>query len=120
MDVGEDLEASGFSHTAEDSEAFFQSRAAEALQAGTVRLIERSFEDEFPDDFADGLCHEVHVLFTLDYARARDQAQCAAHLKHARRPDRSRVQAASNACGGTHMPHRQTTGRVDAVPAASI
>ena len=57
----------------EDAQSLFQSRAAKATQAGAIGFIEGGFEDEGPDNFADRVGHEMHVLLAFDDAGSGNQ-----------------------------------------------
>src|SRR5579863_5336751 len=72
MNVGENGVPGGF-QARKYSEPLFEARAAKSREAGAIGLVEGSLKDKRPDDLADGLRHEMHVLFALDNARPGNQ-----------------------------------------------
>src|SRR5579859_2100265 len=72
VDVGEDTVPCGF-QARKYSESLFEARAAKSREAGAIGLVEGSLKDKRPGDLADGLRHEMHVLFRFDHARPGNQ-----------------------------------------------
>jgi hypothetical protein len=72
MDVGEDR-ISILPEIREDSQTFLESRSAIGGHAAAIGLIERSFEDKRPGDFADLGREKAHVLLAFDHAGTGDQ-----------------------------------------------
>lgn len=82
VDIGEDGEACGFGHGAEDAAAFGEAGAAEAADGGAIGFVVAGFEDvgdaEVGGDALDGVGHGAGVLLGLDDTRAGDEEELAA------------------------------------------
>ena len=81
MDVSEDGRAAFLANARKDGEALFDAGAAEGRTGGAVGFVEAGFENVSDSQFAAELL-EIRgnfeaELFTLDHARAGDEAESA-------------------------------------------